>query len=82
MKIIILDFTTTFTTGDEGSGIGTVTIDANYANAFFALVSNTSLTVTIINEEPITPPDPTNSVTPLVLNFDLVTLFLLLLKIL
>jgi hypothetical protein len=28
-----LDFTTTFTTGDEGSGIGTVTIDANYANA-------------------------------------------------
>jgi hypothetical protein len=57
---------TTFT-GDEGSGIGTVTIDANYANAFFALVSNTSFaTVTIINEEPITPPDPTNSVTPLV----------------
>jgi hypothetical protein len=48
------------------SGIGTVTIDANYANAFFALVSNTSFaTVTIINEEPITPPDPTNSVTPL-----------------
>jgi hypothetical protein len=40
------------TTGDEGSGIGTVTIDANYANAFFALVSNTSFaTVTIINED-------------------------------
>jgi hypothetical protein len=55
MKIIYwLDFTTTFTTGDEGSGIGTVTIDANYANAFFALVSNTSFaTVTIINEEPL-----------------------------
>jgi hypothetical protein len=32
------------------------------------LVSNTSFaTVTIINEEPITPPDPTNSVTPLVI---------------
>jgi hypothetical protein len=37
------------------------------------LVSNTSFaTVTIINEE-VTPPDPTNSVTPLV-NFDLVTI--------
>ena len=66
-----LDFTVDAVDGAVGSGLGTVTITANYSNAVFYLVSTTAnLTVTIINEVPAV---PVNSVTPLVLNFEVVT---------
>lgn len=64
-------FTVDVVNGIEGSGIGTVTITANYSNAVFALVANTSLAeITIINEIPV---EPVNSVTPLSLDFQVVT---------
>lgn len=63
-------FTTTATTGAEGTGIGTVTITATFPNAFFEVVSNTSLvTVTITNEVSL---DPVSSVAPLLLDFQVV----------
>jgi hypothetical protein len=64
------DFTVDALEGTEGSGQGTVTITANFSNAFFSLVTNTSLAeITIINEVPL---EPENSVTPLVLDFEVV----------
>lgn len=66
-----LSFTVDAVDGAEGSGLGTVTITANYPNAIFYLVSTTAnLNVTIINEVPAV---PVNSVTPLVLGFEVVT---------
>lgn len=64
-------FTVDVVNGIEGSGIGTVTVTANFSNAVFALVSNTSLAeITIINELPV---EPINSVSPLSLDFQVVT---------
>jgi len=65
------NFTVESVAGTAGTGGGTVTITANYSNAVFATVSNTSLaTITIINEAAV---PALNSVFPTPIEFDVVT---------
>lgn len=68
-------FTIVATNGAINTGIGSVLITANFANAVFSKISNTtSANITITNEAdvPVDPP-PTHSVTPLALTFNVVT---------
>jgi len=49
-------FTVTSVNGDVGTGLGTVTVEANYPGAFFLIATNTAgVDVEIINEEEASP---------------------------
>lgn len=62
-------YTVTSTVGSSNSGLGVVVITANYYNAVFAVLSNTSLaTITISNESYV---EPSDFVSPSLLNFTL-----------
>lgn len=64
-------FTVTSTNGPANSGIGTVTITANYSGAVFEVETNTtSAIITINNEAPVTPPPATISFSPNTLAFE------------
>lgn len=64
-------FTVTAASGATNSGIGTVTITANYTGAVFVLGTSTAdVTVTIYNQAPITPPPGTISFSPNLLLFE------------
>lgn len=64
-------FTVTSTNGELYSGIGTVTITANFPGAVFVLgASTTDATITITNEAVVPPPPDTISFSPSVLAFN------------
>lgn len=65
-------FTVTSIPGTEGSGLGTVIIEANYPNAVFSIINSTSdIEVLIENseEEPVEPLEPVFSFSPANMSF-------------